>query len=129
MNPLGILAILENVWSKSPEEIYLNLIKSGILWIKSRDSYINIAFSFYFIIIFYYHIKRLFIISNFIKRDKVTVCNWYQSLYDKLMSEYVVFKIKILWILVLVKRLYLKRLKKTYRNKEKISRRDRSSSW
>lgn len=71
MNSLGILPILEKGWSKSTEYIYLNLIKSGIL---SKTQEIHILMSLFlhnFIIIFYYHIKRLFIISNFIKIHKV----------------------------------------------------------
>ena len=50
---------------------------------KSRDSSVNVVSVFVSTIIFCYHIKRLLIISNFLKIGKVIVNNWYQNLNDK----------------------------------------------
>ena len=66
---------------------YLSLIRSGIWWIKSGDSSVNVIFVFVFTITFCYHMKRLLIISNFLKIDKATVNNWHCDLDDKVMRE------------------------------------------
>ena len=57
---------------------YLSLIRSGISWIKSWDSSVNVVSVFNFTIILCYHIKNLLIISNFPN---------YQNLDDKLIWE------------------------------------------
>ena len=54
---------------------------------KSRDSSVNVVSVFVSTIIFCYHIKRLLIISNFLKIGKVIVNNWYQNLNDKPISR------------------------------------------
>ena len=41
----------------------------------------------FFTIIFFDQIKRLLIISNFLKIDKAIVSNWYQNRDEKLMSK------------------------------------------
>ena len=41
----------------------------------------------FFTIIFCDQIKRLLIISNFLKIDKAIVSNWYQNRDEKLMSK------------------------------------------
>ena len=80
---------------------------------------------------FCYHMKCLSVISNFLKVDKVIVCNWYQILDNKLIRECAESVLQsldsrltyqILQILVVAKRLYLKKLKEAYRHKEKIHR-------
>ena len=42
---------------------------------------------FNFSISFYYHIKSLLIISNFLEKNKVIISNWYQNLDDKLIGN------------------------------------------
>ena len=66
---------------------YLNIIGSGTSRIKSRDSRVIVVSVFNFSIIFRYHIKRLLIISNVLKIDKIIVSSWYQNLDDKLIKE------------------------------------------
>ena len=75
---------------------YLNLIGSGIYWIKSRDSIVDVVSVFNFSVIFCYHVKSLFIISNLLKIYKVIVSNLHQNLDDKLVKECVRVKINIL---------------------------------
>ena len=71
---------------------------------------------YYFLI----SLKSLLIISNFLRKDKVIVSNWYQNLDDKLIRECVRIKINIK-ILVVAKRLYEKNPNRqnAYRHKEK----------
>ena len=83
---------------------YLNIIGSGISWIKSRYSSVSVVSVFNSSIIFCYHTKSLLIISNFLMIDKVIVSNCYQSL-------------------VVTERLYLKKKsnrQKAYRHRENI---------
>ena len=54
---------------------------------KPRDSSVNVVSVLVFTIIFCDHMKRLSIISTFLKIDKVIVGNWYQNLDDKLIRE------------------------------------------
>ena len=54
---------------------------------KLRDSSVNVVSVFVFTIIFWYHIKRLLIIFNFLKREKSIVSNWYQKFDHRLIRE------------------------------------------
>ena len=85
---------------------YLGLIRSGIYWIKSRNSSANFVYVFRFYDYFSLSIKSL-IISNFLKIKKAIVSNWYQNSDDKLIR----------------KDFHLDKLKEYYReNKEKIKK-------
>ena len=54
---------------------------------KLRDSSVNVVSVFVFTIIFWYHIKRLLIIFNFLKREKSIVSNWYQKFDHRPIRE------------------------------------------
>ena len=83
---------------------YLSLNGSRIQWIKLRDLGVIVLSVFVFSVIFCYHIKRLWIIFNFLKIEKAIFSDGYPNLDDKLIRGCVRFKINIL-ILVVAKRL------------------------
>ena len=62
---------------------------------KVKDSSVNVVSVFVFSINFCYHLKRLLLISNFLKTEKVIVSHWYQNLDNKLIRECVSVKMKI----------------------------------
>ena len=77
---------------------YLSLVRSGISWIKLRESSVNIVtfkvnivnivnIVLIFTVTFCYHVKRLSKILNFLKIDKDILSDWYQNLDDKLIRE------------------------------------------
>ena len=79
-------------------------------WIKNlmnkiKRLSVNVVSPFNFSIIFCYHIKSLMTVSNFLMIGKVIVSNWYRDLDDKLIRECVWFKINIIYILFVAKRL------------------------
>ena len=77
---------------------YLSLVRSGISWIKLRESSVNIVtfkinivnivnIVLIFTVTFCYHVKRLSKILNFLKIDKDILSDWYQNIDDKLIRE------------------------------------------
>ena len=106
---------LRKIYSLQPSLILFSLYQiRNLKYIKPRNSSVNVDSVFVFTIIYCYHKKILFTISNFLKIDKSIVSNWYQNLDDRLIRE---FKINISQILVVAKGLHFKKLKETYKDK------------